>query len=362
MSDKNRNYGIDLLRMISMFMIVVLHILGQGGVMVKIPGMESSFYASWFLETCAYCAVDCYGLISGYVGINGKHRPARLIELWFQVFFYSAVITFLYLFLFPGLRNWDAITRAVFPVSRKAYWYFSSYVGLFFVMPYLNHMVNSMGELAIKKMAVILFLVFSCGSTVPRAIGSDFLQLSGGYSFVWLCILYLLGASIFRRWKKKSYFLAYLGLAAVSWGFKIGIEKVTMHMFGQERYGKTLIEFTSPTILLCAVCLLLMCENLKFPQRWLRRLIAAASPLAFSVYLIHTQPIFWNQTFKGIFSKYSSLPWPLILIAVPVTALGIYLFCTLIDAVRKKIFDLIKVRSISERIAKLVGVVWEKIF
>lgn len=31
MSEKKRNYGIDLLRMISMFMVVVLHVLGQGG-------------------------------------------------------------------------------------------------------------------------------------------------------------------------------------------------------------------------------------------------------------------------------------------------------------------------------------------
>ena len=92
MTEKKRNYGIDLLRMLSMFMIVNLHVLGQGGAMVRIVGDEAGYYAAWFLETCAYCAVDCYGLISGYVGVNGKFRPARLLELWLQVFFYSSAL------------------------------------------------------------------------------------------------------------------------------------------------------------------------------------------------------------------------------------------------------------------------------
>lgn len=333
--------------------------------MVKVPGIESSFYASWFLETCAYCAVDCYGLISGYVGINGKHRPARLIELWFQVVFYSLGITLLYSFFNQGIWNWDNITRAIFPVSRKAYWYFSSYVGLFFVMPYLNHLVNTMSEWAAKKMTIVLFLIFSCGSTIPRAIGSDFLQLSGGYSFVWLCILYLLGASIrkcnFRSWKKKSYFLTYLGLVVVSWGSKIAIEKITMQVLGQEKYGKMLIEYTSPTILLCAICLLLIFKDLEFRSNGWHKLIAFASPLAFSVYLIHTNPLLWDRTFKGAFSEYSSLPWPVILIVVPAIALGIYVICTLIDAIRKKIFEIFRVRRFSEWIAGNVESVMGKI-
>ena len=31
--EHNRNLGIDLLRIVSMFMIVLLHVLGQGGIL-----------------------------------------------------------------------------------------------------------------------------------------------------------------------------------------------------------------------------------------------------------------------------------------------------------------------------------------
>lgn len=32
-----RNYGLDLLRMAAMFMVILLHILGQGGILKQLP-------------------------------------------------------------------------------------------------------------------------------------------------------------------------------------------------------------------------------------------------------------------------------------------------------------------------------------
>ena len=129
MLSKNRNYGLDLLRMLSMFLIVNLHVLGQGGAMVRVTGREAVYYSCWFVETCAYCAVDCYGLISGYVGVDSKHRPARILELWLQVFFYSAGITLLFRIFSPELLTEGSLWNAIFPVGWKTYWYFSAYVG-----------------------------------------------------------------------------------------------------------------------------------------------------------------------------------------------------------------------------------------
>ena len=92
---KERNYGIDLLRIVAMFFICILHICGQAGAMLRVSGYTGSYYACWFLETAAYCAVDIYGLISGFAGVDAKHRPSRLAELWLRVFWYSALGSFL---------------------------------------------------------------------------------------------------------------------------------------------------------------------------------------------------------------------------------------------------------------------------
>ncbi|MCR5648942.1 MAG: acyltransferase, partial [Oscillospiraceae bacterium] len=62
-----RNHGVDLLRIVSMLMVVVLHILGQGGLLDAVSAPSLRHTLCWLLLAAAYCAVDCYAMISGYV-------------------------------------------------------------------------------------------------------------------------------------------------------------------------------------------------------------------------------------------------------------------------------------------------------
>ena len=42
-----RNYGIDLLRLVAMFLVVVLHVLGQGGVLANVRGGGIKLRGFW---------------------------------------------------------------------------------------------------------------------------------------------------------------------------------------------------------------------------------------------------------------------------------------------------------------------------
>ncbi len=356
MAEEKRNYGVDLLRIVSMFLIAMLHTLAQGGAMVRIIGDEGTYYALWFLETCAYCSVDCYGLISGYVGVNSRFRPARFLELWFLVFFYQVLITGGFVLFAPHLVTSKNLYQTLFPVSWGTYWYFSAYAGLFVVMPFLNRMVNAMKDRELKGMALVLFVVFSAGTALPKVNGSDFLSLGGGYSFVWLVILYLLGAAIrrcsWKRHKNWQYLAAYFGLAAFSWAFKILMENYTRDVYGEARWGRMFTSFTAPTILLCAVCLFRLFEGLKISNRTVKKLIVIASPLAFSVYIIHVQPLIWQYVMKGAFSEYCYYSPPLAMLAVILTAFGICLLCGGIDFFRFQLFRLLHVRQGADKLVE----------
>ena len=47
---QQRNSGIDFLRMVSMFMVVVLHVLGQGGILAALPPHTPRWALGWVLE------------------------------------------------------------------------------------------------------------------------------------------------------------------------------------------------------------------------------------------------------------------------------------------------------------------------
>lgn len=84
-----RNMGIELLRIVSMVMIVILHGLGHGGVREGTQGLGIHEQLAWLLTALCFGAVLLYALITGYLYMSVKHRWYRFGELWLQVLFYS---------------------------------------------------------------------------------------------------------------------------------------------------------------------------------------------------------------------------------------------------------------------------------
>ena len=83
----DRNVGIEVLRVVSMFMVVFLHVLNHGIDYPKLKLFSINWFFGWFIEALCYCAVNIYAMISGYVMVNSKTRVARLIILWFTISF-----------------------------------------------------------------------------------------------------------------------------------------------------------------------------------------------------------------------------------------------------------------------------------
>lgn len=129
---KEHNYGIDLLRIIAMFMIVVLHILGPGGILENTNLLSINYNIGWFLEIASYCSVNCYALISGYVGRNAEYKYKNIILLWLRVVFYTLLITMLFAVFSREKVGGQEVINAIFPVMRKQYWYFTQYFCMFF--------------------------------------------------------------------------------------------------------------------------------------------------------------------------------------------------------------------------------------
>ena len=197
---REKNYGIDTLRMIAMFMVTILHILAQGGTLNASGRFTSQYEAGWFLQTAAFCAVDIYALISGYVWVYAKYRYRNIIELWLQVLFYTLSITALFWAFVPSSVSAMEWMKALFPVMFNQYWYFSSYVALFIFIPLLNIVLEKMEKRQLQFCIGIILFFFSCIQTV---FYSDVFGTNDGYSAIWLMILYLVGGYI-RKYRRKS--------------------------------------------------------------------------------------------------------------------------------------------------------------
>ena len=90
---KKRMVSIELLRVISMLMVVMLHYLGKGYLIPALDGaMNATGYVAWFLESMSAVAVNVYMLISGYFLVESSFKLGRLLNLLCQVIFYSVLV------------------------------------------------------------------------------------------------------------------------------------------------------------------------------------------------------------------------------------------------------------------------------
>lgn len=88
---KQRHVGIELARIAAMFLIILMHIHTQGGIMENLEPLSLEYSIEWILLCITYCAVNCYALISGYVGIGASYRYGRIFFLWLEVLFYTEI-------------------------------------------------------------------------------------------------------------------------------------------------------------------------------------------------------------------------------------------------------------------------------
>ncbi len=329
---KEREYGIDALRILSMFMVVVLHMLGNGGILDTAEIMSTNYLASWFLEISAFCAVNCYALISGYVGCNAKYRYSNILTLWLQVAFYTIGITLVFYFLKPEWVTFDRIKSAFFPVLSYQYWYFSAYFGLFFLIPALNIIVKKLPQKNLR--AVIISVLLLC--FVSLGFGTDVFAVGNGYSTIWLAVLYVLGGYLKKYETLKEikviYAVLIYGLCVlITWTTKVVIE------------SDVLVNYLSPTMVLASIALFAFFAKLK-PNRVACKIISKVSPLAFGVYLIHVHPFIWKvMTYK--------LTWILngscvkLIFGVLGISLLVFLICIIIDYIRVCLFNRLKIKK-----------------
>lgn len=358
-----RNDGIDLLRIVSMLMIVLLHTLGQSmeeqGLLMAARGMSPRYEVLWFLEIAAYGAADIYGLISGYVGYGRKPQLRKLLYLYLQVVFYTLGTTLVFAAVRGDAIGVRTLLAALFPFAYKTYWYFSAYFCLFFFLPFLNLLVERLERGAAVRLLMTVVLVLS---VLPTVFRMDYAALSGGYSFVWLAVLYVVGACVkkFRflsALSRRACLLLYGGCVLVGFFYKIGAEMLKTWLSGTPQYCDHLMNYFLPSVFLGALFLLRLFSDLKL-CRFVTGLVHFFAPAAFGVYLFHTAPLILDTFFTGRFLSYLSLPTALLPLAVLTTACGIFLVSALVDRVRLLLFELLRVRQLCAFLEEKLQGVW----
>ena len=356
-----RNYGIDLMKVLSMIMIVILHVLKQGGILDLVTADMPQFYVAWFLELSAYCAVNCFAMATGYLMVGHRFRYRKIVGLWLTVQYYNVIF-----FLFERFILEREISKAAiltfFPIFSGEYWYFTAYFCMFLFIPFINTMIEHLSKKSLYRLLLTGFLIFSLALIVFQ---HDSFKLSGGYSAVWLTYLYFVGAAIkkyglFLKISAPKALLGYFGSVGISFAAKCLDGNAELNDWGLlgthiEIYTPQFVNYLAPTIFAAGIFLMLFCLKLKIPK-FFGELLGVLQPLVFQVYIIHLHRVIWNGLMYKRFESYVEASPLRMGVYVVATALLIFEACILMDFVRNALFKRCKVNKLIDKAAdKLVA-------
>ena len=246
----------------------------------------------------------------------------------------------------PSYVSHTRVVHSFFPVTFNAYWYFTAYTGVFLLMPYMNRVVESFTEKDAVKLFLGVFLLFSLYNTLAiKNSLSDPFRLAGGYTFMWLCALYMVGAVI------RKFDLCKIIPPLVRWGVFLLALLFTWLWKTQFYYGKDwdisgmFISYTSPTIFLMATALLLFFGNRRLPKVG-KFIVKVVAPTTFGVYLLQDQNYVRTYFLSRRYEEIAAMSPGIIPLRVIGIAVSIYVVGIAVDWVRIFLFRFLTVKKL----------------
>lgn len=333
---KRRNSSIELLRIISMVMIMFYHFAIHGHFDFATASVSVTRLWLNFISMGGKIGVDLFVLISGYYLISDTKSLnfKKILKLWGQVFFYSVVIYVLTCAFGISQFSFTDLIKCIFPITFSQWWFASTYFVLYFLHPFINKFLCSISKKAYQSLLLLLIVFWS---VIPTLTATKF----ESNSLLWFMLLYAISGYIKLyglnpKIKNNQYviifavvsILTYLsGIAITVAGVKFkSVASHFTYFYNQEKIN----------VLIICVSLFMIFINLKMNyHKWIN-IIASAS---FGVYLIHDDNFLRTFIWKDLFNV-SSFEGSAVVIPYSIAVIiTLYAVCTAIDLIRQKVVE-----------------------
>lgn len=340
----NRNYSIDLLRVIAMFMIVFLHCSYHGGLEFISEELSPCNIFLHFLKSMTWVSVNIYVLISGYFLCNQQFRLQRLLKIVIETFFYCYSISALLWILGYNPMGYSQSRLLVFPISYSLNWFVTTYLGLCLLSPIINKYINRINKKEHLLTIVVLFIT-TClwRDLIP---GSFAMNIEDGKRITWFVFLYLVSAyirnyvSVEKIAPPRKWVLYFIGISLIStliWTVlfyickRLGLGESASLFICNNYY-----QYTSSFSFIGSVFLFVAFLGMKISSRMMVGLIRNVAPLTLGIYLLHDNVLIRDIVWAPI-QNMSTLSTTTLCYAI-LYSLIVFVACTLVDFLRSILF------------------------
>ena len=333
---KERNSSLELLRIISMLLIVAAHFSVHGGFLKPtVATLDFSYVCQQIIGLYAYVGVSAFMLITGYFMVSSKKNNGRkALKLMVDILFYSVfLLVICAVFGLKSLSKTD-IFGSFIPWGN--YWFVVNYIVILFLSPYINTLLLQLSKK--QYLSMLIVVVISLRLLSYFLLGH--FSITGG-TFDYFIIFYLIGGYIklhvkqviSNKWNLIVAILSFITVALIA----LAVDGYALWK-GNDAILQNYIHFKNLDSLpvdICAITSFLYFSRMDYRNKFINKVAS----FTLDVYLIHTNRLM-NLVLWCIV-----LPNPIFLhthyfLGFAVSKiLAVYLLCTLIGWAKSMTWD-----------------------
>ena len=331
-----RNSSIELLRILSMFLILAHHFLVHNAYdYTTLPFGVPRFLLQLFLESggkvgvVIFFTISAWHLLEREQTLRGCLRRAWNLEK--EVLFYGLALAAFFFLFFRSHIGARYLLKSLMPLTQQVWWYPTAYATFLLLLPFLVRGLRALGRRAHLALCMVLLALYGVLTLVP---GTQ--MVTQVWSLVYLFVLiagyrwYVEGAHDLRPAPMVAVGMVILAACAL---LSMGAWALAGVQLGA-KYGNLVTSEIRLPVLLVGFGVFLLFQRRTFYSK----AINGVARGAFAVYLITEYPPAREVLWRGALDlgSLSAEPWGL---AVALgLLLALYLGCTALDLVRRRVF------------------------
>ena len=324
-----RQSNIELLRILSMIMIIAHHVGVHSGFAFD-AGIYINEFWVLFLKIGGKIGVNIFVLISGYFLIGAKSlKTNKVLKLWVQIFSYSVLIYTVFVVCGFEPFNIKMMFEAFFPITYSKWWFASAYFVLYLLFPYINKMLIALDKKEYQKLLVLMTV---CWCIIPTFLEKS-LQSN---SLLWFVFLYALAGYLRLHMdvtllKSGKYIAISIIFAIFTYFSAVIIDVLSSTNSFYANYITYFYNMQRLPMLLISVTLFIGFLNLKIGYTPLINIVSSST---FGIYLIHDDRLVRKMLWKTLFQNASHKDSEYLIVYTIFEIVVVFVVCAAIELFR----------------------------
>lgn len=340
-----RNSNHEIMRILSMFYIVLWHVILYSGVLYT--KNESIKIICNMLLFLIAVHVNSFVLVTGYYQSKSTFKQSKVWQIIGSSWFYRVTIMITFILAKIDVISKLQIIKDLLPVTTDNYWFIKMYLLLYCLSPFINKLISCLDKKTYQKLLLVGVIIFCI---VPNITNGEFL-FNNGYTLYNFVYLYLIGAYLREYPIEKSYFFkifssnlfklimiiifvscAILNNIVYSYGCQLnGINTILSTI--SNTMTNTALNYSNPIIIIQSIAYFSFFTTLTLKSKIINKI----SGLMLGVYYIHENDHIRSKLYDWTGMLNSSKESFLIIIKMLLIAGLIFIISTIIELIRQKI-------------------------